>query len=216
MFEQLLGAIEPFMRDYGALALFVVLTLESLGLPLPGESALITAGTLAGRGELSVWAMLASAWAGAVLGDNIGYLVGRWAGRPVVLDYGSRIGITPARFAKVEAAFERYGHWTVIFARFVNVLRQLNGVVAGTMGMDWRVFVLCNALGGALWVLTWGVGAWWLASHLGYLHLLEDWARQAEAAVLPALAIAVAGWFAWRWRRRRAAGARPPASTGSP
>ncbi len=210
MIEHLLGAIEPFVRDYGAFALFVVLTLESLGLPLPGESALIAAGTFAGRGELSLPIMLFSAWAGAVLGDNIGYLIGRSAGRPLVLDYGSKVGITPERFTKVEAMFGRYGPFTVAGARFVNVLRQLNGIVAGTMGMDWRIFFLCNAIGGALWVSAWGLGAWWIGSHLEYASRLKDLAVRAESAILPALVIAVVAALAyWCWRQAmRASGSK--------
>jgi membrane protein DedA with SNARE-associated domain len=91
------------------------------------------------------------AWAGAVIGDNIGYVIGRTFGRAVVLRFGGRIGITADRLRKVEDVFARYGPVTVGFARFFPILRQLNGVVAGTLAMEWRRFLLFNALGGALW-----------------------------------------------------------------
>jgi membrane protein DedA with SNARE-associated domain len=90
----------------------------------------------------------------------------------------------------------------VAFARFVNVLRQLNGLVAGATGMDWRVFVLCNAAGGALWVLAWGLGAWWLSSHVEHLGALRDWAVRAESALLPGIAILLVGAILWRRRSR--------------
>lgn len=200
--EMLFGAVEPFMRAYGALALFALLALESLGLPLPGESALIVSGTLAARGEISLGAMFIAAWAGAVLGDNIGYGIGRLAGRPVIERFGGKVGLTAARFERVEAVFRRYGPAAVAGARFVNVLRQLNGIVAGTSGMDWRVFLVCNALGAALWVLAWGLGAWWLASHAVELKPLEQWAVHAESTLLPALALIITA-AALLWRRRR-------------
>ncbi len=93
--EHVLGNLEPFVHAYGAAAVMVVLTSKSLGLPLPGESVLIFASVLAGRGELSLLPLMLSAWAGAVLGDNIGYLIGRRLGRAIVVRYGGRSASTP-------------------------------------------------------------------------------------------------------------------------
>lgn len=143
------------IHHYGAGALFVSLTLETVGLPLPGESALILASTLAGAGKISIWAVVIAAWAGAVLGDNIAYFIGRRYGRAVVTRYGARVGITESRYAKVEAAFARFGPLMVIAARFVVLLRQMNGLVAGTAGMHWLTFALSNVVGAALWVGFW-------------------------------------------------------------
>jgi membrane protein DedA with SNARE-associated domain len=164
--EHLLGNLEPFVHEYGAAAVMVILTLESLGLPLPGESLLILASVLAGRGELSLPLLMLAAWAGAVMGDNIGYLIGRRLGRILIIRYGAKIGITADRLTQVEAVFGRYGSVTVAFARFVNVLRQLNGVVAGMLKMDWRRFLLFNALGGALWVSAWTLTGFYLGAHV--------------------------------------------------
>jgi membrane protein DedA with SNARE-associated domain len=163
--EHVLGNLEPFVHAYGAAAVMVVLTLESLGLPLPGESVLIFASVLAGRGELSLLPLMLSAWAGAVLGDNIGYLIGRRLGRAIVVRYGGKIGINAGRLDRVEAVFARYGPVTVAFARFVNILRQLNGVVAGMLKMGWRRFLVFNALGGALWVSVWTLTGFYLSKH---------------------------------------------------
>jgi membrane protein DedA with SNARE-associated domain len=164
-----LRALEPWLHHYGAAAIFAILVLESLGLPLPGESLLILAAVLAEHGDISVPGLLIAAWAGAVIGDNIGYLVGRLLGHTLIWRYGGRIGLTPERIRKVETVFARYGPMTVIFARFFNVLRQLNGIIAGTARMEWRRFLLFNALGGALWVLVWTSIGLYLGAHGAYV-----------------------------------------------
>ena len=148
--------VSALIHHYGAAALFVSLTLETLGLPLPGESALILASTLAGAGKISIWAVAIAAWCGAVLGDNIAYFIGRRYGRAVVTSYGARFGVTESRYAKVEAVFARYGPLMVIAARFVVLLRQMNGLVAGTAGMHWLAFALSNVVGAALWAGAFG------------------------------------------------------------
>jgi membrane protein DedA with SNARE-associated domain len=172
--EHVLASMEPFIRDYGVVAVFAILTFESLGLPLPGEAVLIFASILAERHEMSFPGLLFFAWIGGVVGDNIGYLIGRRLGRKIVLQYGRMIGLNDDRLAQVEAVFARYGPITVAFARFFNVLRQLNGIVAGTLRMDWWKFLLCNALGCALWVLTWGLGGFYLAEHVSGIKRVTD------------------------------------------
>ncbi|MGA3211439.1 MAG: VTT domain-containing protein [Terriglobales bacterium] len=161
----MLGTLAPWLHQYGVVAVFVILTLESFGVPLPGESLLLVAAILAGRGDLSFSALFFAAWAGAVIGDNIGYLIGRLLGRKLLGRYGGKIGLTAERLRKVEAVFARYGPLTVGFARFLNVLRQLNGIVAGTLEMDWRRFLVFNAVGGALWVLIWTTIGFYLGVH---------------------------------------------------
>jgi membrane protein DedA with SNARE-associated domain len=164
-----LRALEPWLHHYGVAAIFAILVLESLGLPLPGESLLILTAVLAERGDISVPGSLVAAWAGAVIGDTIGYLGGRLLGHTLIARYGGKIGLTSDRIRKVETVFVRYGPMTVIFARFFNVLRQLNGIIAGTARMDWRRFLLFNALGGALWVLVWTSIGLYLGAHGAYV-----------------------------------------------
>lgn len=156
--------ILALIQHYGVVALFVSLTLETLGLPLPGESALILASTLAGAGKLGFWSVAIAAWCGAVLGDNIAYFIGRKYGRVVVTSYGARFGVTESRYAKVEAVFARYGSLMVVAARFIVLLRQMNGLVAGTANMHWLVFLVSNIIGAALWVGFWTT----LAYHFGH------------------------------------------------
>jgi membrane protein DedA with SNARE-associated domain len=136
----------PWIHHYGVASVFVILMLESL---------LIVAAILAGRGEISLPCPIFSAWAGAVIGDNIGYLGGRMLGCGLLWRYGGKVGLTTDQLNRVETVFARYGSVTVVFARFFNMLRQLNGFIAGTMKMDWRRFLIFNALGGALWVSVW-------------------------------------------------------------
>ena len=168
----LVGSLEPLVRSYGVIVVTIILTLESIGFPLPGESLLIFSSVLAARGEMSFPALLLSAWIGGVLGDNIGYLIGRMFGRTLLLRYGEKIGLNADRFAKVEAVFARYGPVAVGGARFFNVLRQLNGVVAGILMMDWWRFLFFNALGCAAWVLVWGFAGFYLSEHVSKMATL--------------------------------------------
>jgi membrane protein DedA with SNARE-associated domain len=197
---QLVAGLEHFVRYYGVVAVMVILAFEALGAPLPGESLLIFAAVLAGRGEMSLPALVIFAWAGSVMGDNVGYLIGRSLGRAAVARYGAKVGLTAARYTAVEEVFARYGAATVVFARFVNILRQLNGIVAGTLGMNWWRFLLFNALGAALWVVTWVLGAFYLgdivrvARHVGVVG-----GMLAAAVLLVALVVLVR-----RLRRGRA------------
>jgi membrane protein DedA with SNARE-associated domain len=199
--EHAFGSLTPLLQEYGVTAVMIILMLESIGLPLPGESVLILGSVLAARGDLSFPFLLVFAWAGAVLGDNIGYVIGRTFGRVVLLRVGGRIGIKADRVRKVEDVFARYGPVTVGFARFFPILRQLNGVVAGTLGMEWPRFLLFNALGGALWVLVWSLLGFYLGAHVGDIAELAHDFGMVGAAVAAAVVAAVA-WLKWRRRRQ--------------
>lgn len=164
-FAELTTALKTFVGNYGVFAVFVVVTLEALGAPLPGETLLIFASFLAGKGEISLPALLVFAWAGAVLGDNIGYIIGRFFGRKIVSRYGAKIGLTQTRMTKIESTFRRYGPGTVLFARFFAILRQLNGIVAGIVKMPWWLFLLANGAGAALWVATWVLAPAYFTEH---------------------------------------------------
>ncbi len=202
---QAFSILEIFVRDYGAGALFVLLIGESLGLPLPGESLLISAAVLAGRGDISFGTLVFSAWAGTVTGSVLGYLLGRNLGRALLLRYGRKIGITAERLLRVENAFARYGAMTVIFARFFIVLRQLNGIVAGTLKMDWPRFLLFNAFGAALWILAWTLFSFYVGLHTpdiaSFLHKLG--VINLIVAVVAAIVIAVCAFKILIWVKGR-------------
>lgn len=197
-FEHLLGLLEPWVREYGVAAVFLILMLESFGMPLPGESLLIVASILAGRGDLSFVALFFAAWAGAVVGDSIGYLIGCKLGGVLLLRFGSKVGLTAERLSKVEAAFTRWGPLAVAFARFFNVLRQLNGVVAGSLKMPWRKFLLFNALGGAAWVLTWTVVGYYVGLHGAGIAALMHQVGYAGVIVALVAVCAVLAFMYWR------------------
>jgi membrane protein DedA with SNARE-associated domain len=196
------GGVAHYVAQYGYLAVGLGILLEDFGLPTPGETLLITGAILASGGTLNIYLLLPIAFIGAVIGDNIGFLIGHTGGHHLMVRFGHRIGVTHERFERVEAFFERYGGWVIVFARFVVILRQFNGIVAGTLGMHWLHFLALNALGAALWVGFWGGLAYWLGKGIFvYLRALHHLTPLIIAvAVLAALAIGLLAW--WRYRRR--------------
>jgi membrane protein DedA with SNARE-associated domain len=200
-FEHLLGLLEPWVREYGVAAVFLILMLESFGMPLPGESLLIVASILAGRADLSFVALFFAAWAGAVVGDSIGYLIGRKLGGVLLRHYGSKVGLTSERLSKVEAAFARWGPLAVAFARFFNVLRQLNGVVAGSLKMPWPKFLFFNALGGAAWALTWTIVGYYVGLHGAGIATLMHKVGYAGAIVALVAVLSILVFMHWRRAR---------------
>lgn len=149
--------VKPYLNHYGYWALFGALLVESFGMPVPGETLLIASALLASHGEMHIVPVLLIACAAAVTGDNIGYAIGHFGGRKLVLRYGHYVLISEQRLQKAEGFFDRYGGAVVVIARFLAVLRQLNGVVAGTVKMSWHRFLAYNILGAALWVGFWGM-----------------------------------------------------------
>jgi len=164
-----LALVAPYLDRYGYAAVAGALLLESFGLPLPGETMLIAGAALAAEGELHLAPLLICAWLAAVLGDNVGFAIGRFGGRALVVRYGARIGITESRFASVESFFHRFGGQVVLVARFFALVRQLNGIVAGTAGMGWWRFLAYNAAGAALWVSAWGFGVYYFGQSLAHV-----------------------------------------------
>ncbi|MEU6662394.1 DedA family protein [Streptomyces sp. NPDC046821] len=161
-----LAHLAPLLSHYGYWAVGAVVLVEDFGVPAPGETILIAAGVYAGAGQLNIFAVAAVAFAAAVVGDNIGYLIGHYGGRAFVHRWGRYVFITPERFAKAEDFFKRHGGAIVIVARFVEGLRQVNGIIAGTSGMPWRRFIVFNALGAALWVGLWATLAYVTGTHI--------------------------------------------------
>src|SRR5262245_27084724 len=180
-----------------------ILAIEAVGAPVPGESLLIFASVLAGRGEMSLPALLVSAWAGSVIGDNLGYLIGRKLGRGVVLRYGAKVGLTEERFSGIESTYIRYGYATVLFARFLSILRQLNGILAGMLGMSWWRFALVDAIGAALWVIVWVFAPAYFSEHLSVIIALAHHTKVVISVVVAAGLTLALGYLI---RRLRVAG----------
>jgi len=198
--EQELARLSPYLQSYGYAAIFVMVFLESFGLPLPGESLIIGGALLASQGDLHIVPLLGAAWSAAVLGDNLGYALGHFGGRRLVVRYGARVGMTEARLHKVETFFRRYGAEVVLVARFFLILRQLNGVTAGTVAMAWHRFLLYNAVGAALWVGVWGLGVY----HLGHrIASVLPWVHRLGYAAVALLGIAILVALVFRHFARR-------------
>ena len=155
--SDLFTTVKPYLDHYGYWALFGAILLEDFGMPVPGETLLIASALLASQGQMHIVPLLLTACVAAVTGDNIGYAIGRFGGRKLVLRYGNYVLISEQRLQKAEGFYLRYGGAVVVVARFLAVLRQLNGIVAGTIKMDWRRFLAYNILGAALWVSFWGM-----------------------------------------------------------
>ena len=157
------AAVAPYIHSYGLIALFVLVFLESVGAPLPGEATLITASALALGGQLPLSGVFLVATLAATLGDNVGYWIGRKGGSVLLERFGHFVGLTTQRRAWIEQLYTERGAIIVVGARFVVVLRQLNGIVAGSMKMAWPVFALANAVGALLWAGAWCFGPYLLA-----------------------------------------------------
>jgi membrane protein DedA with SNARE-associated domain len=139
--------------------------IESLGIPLPGEIALVSASLLAATGTANVVWVAVAASAGAIIGDSIGYAIGRRGGRRLLERFGHRFPkhFGPPHLARAERIFERWGVWAVFFGRFVALLRILAGPLAGSLRVPYPRFLLANATGGIVWAsgtafAVWGLG----------------------------------------------------------
>lgn len=195
-----LAHLEPLLGHYGYWAVGAVVLVEDFGVPAPGETILLAAGVYAGAGRLNIVAVGLIAFVAAVAGDNLGYLIGRVGGRAFVHRWGKYIFLTPKRFEAAEAFFTRHGGKIVTVARFVEGLRQANGVIAGTTGMHWRRFLAFNALGAALWVGLWTTLAYLAGSHITAIY---DEIRRYQLYVVIALASVVAAFVVRHVVRRR-------------
>lgn len=160
------GSVAPYLEQYGYLAVALVLLVDNLGIPLPGEAVLATGAVFAGTGQLDVGVVAGVAFVAAVLGGNGGYAVGRYGGHPLVMRIGRRVGLTPERLARVERFFEQQGVKVVLVSRFVPLLRQFYGVVAGTSEMPWWRFFCANVAGAALWIAFWTTVGYNAGDHL--------------------------------------------------
>lgn len=161
--EQLPGLVE----SYGYWLVALAIGLESMGLPLPGETILIAASLYAGHTHrLNISLVLLAGMAGAIIGDNIGYWIGREAGYRLLVRHGHRVGITPARLRLARYLFALHGGKVVFFGRFVAVLRALAGLMAGALRMEWRMFLVCNIAAGIVWVGSYGMAAYLLGGQI--------------------------------------------------
>jgi membrane protein DedA with SNARE-associated domain len=176
----------------------LVIGIESMGVPVPGELTLVAASLLAASGITDPWLVGLAASVGAIVGDSIGYAVGRRGGRAVLERCGQRFPrhFGPAHLARAERIFERWGVWAVFFGRFVALLRILAGPLAGAMHVPYRKFLVANAAGG----IVWAYGTTFAIYYAG--QAAEQYLKQFSWIAL-AVAIVI-GLLTTLWLRRRA------------
>lgn len=187
---------------YFIVALFVAI--ESSGIPFPGETTLILAAVYAGTGRLAISGVIAAGAIGAILGDNVGYLVGRYGGRPLVLKYGKYVHIKPEHIDRAERFFDKHGDKTVFFGRFVAVLRAWAAFLAGTNKMPWPRFLLFNAAGGITWAIVYGLLGYFLGHNLPLLDRIVKGLGIGGFAL--AVVVVVVAFAIWKRRRGRSTG----------
>src|SRR5271156_1614571 len=172
--QHLHGAI----ATYGYLAIFLIVAMESAGIPTPGETVLIAAAILAGQGTLRIYGVIGAAAAGAIIGDNCGYWVGREFGFPLVYRYGRYVRLDERRLKLGQYLFMKHGGKIVFFGRFVAVLRAFAAFLAGVNRFNWEEFFLFNAAGGIVWASIFGAGGYFLG------RAFESYARPVGVAAL--------------------------------
>jgi len=144
--------VTSFFTNHGLPLLFAAVAIESFGIPVPGETALIAVGVLASQGHYSIVTVIALAAAAAIIGDNLGFwLIGRRGGRALIARFGWVERHTQHVLPRAEALIDRYGGRAVFFGRFVSVLRETIAWIAGLAGMSWPRFLFWNAFGGIVW-----------------------------------------------------------------
>ncbi len=154
-------SLESLFEQYGYIAVFTGILLESTGLPLPGESLMIAAALYAASTHrLDIFILVPLAAMGAICGDQIGYFVGRWIGYRLLARWGRKVGLSDERLELGRFLFRKYGAAVVFLGRFVAFLRTFAAVLAGANRMPWHSFLLWNALGGICWTALYGFGAY--------------------------------------------------------
>src|SRR5437660_7308978 len=167
MFQSIINNLGNFLATYGYWAVLLFVAIESSGIPFPGETMLIFASIYAGTTHrLSIVLVIAAAAAGAIIGDNIGYWVGREGGYRLLRRYGRYIRLDERKLKLGQYLFRKHGGKVVFFGRFVALLRALAAFLAGTNRMSWPRFLLFNALGGIVWATLFGLGGYFLGDNI--------------------------------------------------
>jgi len=189
-FSNLLDNVESAFRQYGYLIIFLPILGECAGLPLPGETVLLAGGVAAARHILTLPLVILVGASAAIIGDNIGYLVGRRGGRVLLFRYGRFLRVKDRQLAIMDSFFERHGPKTVFFGRWVIFLRVWAALFAGASRMHWPTFLFWNALGGILWATTMSSLAFFFAASvkkIGSVFGIAGWVL----AVVVGIAVAI-------------------------
>ena len=190
-----LAQLQQLVSAHGYWVVALIVGLESMGLPLPGETILVLAAIYAAtEPSFNIWVLILVAAFGAIVGDNAGYLLGRRYGYALLLRYGGRIGMFEARIKLGQYLFLKHGAKVVFLGRFVALLRILAAFLAGVNRMSWRTFLIANASGGIIWAAVFGIGGYFFGKLLLEVH-------NAIAPIV--LAVALAAFFGCGYLVRR-------------
>jgi membrane protein DedA with SNARE-associated domain len=188
-----------FIQHHGLPLLFLVVMLESFGVPLPGETALILFGVLAARGDYDIAVVIAVAAAAAIIGDNLGYwVIGRWGGRALFRKNRLLERWSDNVISRSERVMHKHGGKTVFFGRFVAILRFTAAWVAGLGKMEWWRFLFWNAAGGIAWATAIGLVAYW-----GGKKLADAITHYGAIGAVVVIVLMAAGWLVIRRLERR-------------
>ena len=199
MAQHIFDFFRECLAQYGYWAVAAALLLENAGVPIPGETILLLASFLAySEHRLHLPYIILVGVCAATIGDNLGFLIGHYGGRPLLTRYGKVLFIRPETIEQGEKLFARYGAATIFVARFIAGMRVIAGPLAGILRMPWRKFVIFNFLGAVLWVTV--------ISSVGYLFgrhwdQLVEIVKQVNIAFLVIAAVVVAVLW-WRYRRK--------------
>jgi membrane protein DedA with SNARE-associated domain len=184
--ERALARVQPLVERYGYGAAVAAVMTEGVGIPLPGQTLLMASSLEAAAGRMSIGLVLLFVTAAATIGNSVGYAIGRWGGRAVL----TKLGVNPARQQHLDDLFGRRGGVVILLARFVDGLRQLNGIVAGVLRMPWWTFTVYNVAGAVLWTCAWGLGTYYLGRDI---HVIADaFHRPARLLYVLSLIVVVA------------------------
>lgn len=190
--EQLVETITHWLASHGYLAVGTTIALESLGLPLPGEAAVVAiAAYAATTHRLDIWWVFAACAAGAALGSTAGYGIGRKLGYWLLLRYGRHVGVTKRRMRIAQLLFHRFGGAIVFFGRFVAVFRSLTALFAGAYRMGWLRFTLFNIAGATVWSAVFGFGTYYFADEV------KRWSGTVTLGAGIVAGIAIIGGLIW-------------------
>ena len=192
----MLEALTQLFAAYGLLIVGLCVLLESAGLPIPGETALLVAAAAAGAGRLPIVAVIAVAAGAAIVGDAGGYWFGRRGGRPFLERHGHWLRLDRAKLERLEAFFTRQGPKAVFFGRFVSVLRTYTALFAGISRMPYGTFTLYNAAGGITWAALFGVLGYAFGQNLATVERIMG---AIGGALLLGLGLVAGAVLLWRW-----------------
>jgi membrane protein DedA with SNARE-associated domain len=167
--------VHNVIHTYGYAGIFVALFIENFGIPVPGQAIFVVAVLFAGKGELDLATVAVTAWTASVLGGFVGFVIGRFGGHRLLERYGRYIWISPTRLARAEEVFAKFGGFVILLARFIEGLRQIYGILAGSLNISWRKFIAFNLAGATLWAGVWVGLLLWLGRHMDRIwHFVRD------------------------------------------